>query len=57
MRSKKGMPNMNAIDVPSVDKFGKKIMDKEGKILMPKMTIPGVGWFATCQDTKETSLG
>jgi uncharacterized protein len=56
-RGKEGMPNMNTIDVPSVDKFAKKIQYKGGKILMPKMAIPGVGWFATCQDTEGNIFG
>jgi uncharacterized protein len=56
-RGKEGMPNMNTIGVPSVDRFTKKIQDKGGKILMPKMTIPGVGWFATCQDTEGNIFG
>jgi uncharacterized protein len=56
-RGKEGMPNMNTVEVPSVDKFTKKIQDKGGKILMPKMAIPGVGWFATCQDTEGNIFG
>jgi uncharacterized protein len=56
-RGKEGMPNMNTIGVPSVDRFTKKIQDKGGKILMPKMPIPGVGWFATCQDTEGNIFG
>jgi len=52
-----GMPNMNTVDVPSVDKFSKKIQDKGGKIVMPKMAIPKVGWFATCQDTEGNTFG
>lgn len=52
-----GMPNMNTIDVPSVDKFSKKIQAKGGKVLMPKMAIPKVGWFATCQDTEGNTFG
>ena len=35
-----------------VDKFSKKIQNKGGKILMTKMGIPKIGWFATSQDTE-----
>jgi predicted enzyme related to lactoylglutathione lyase len=56
-RDESGMPNMNTIDVPSIDKFTKKIQDKGGKVLMPKTTIPKVGWFATCQDTEGNIFG
>lgn len=51
-RAETGMPNMNTVGVPSVDKFSKLIQENDGKILMPKTQIPGVGWFATCQDTE-----
>lgn len=56
-RGPEAMPNMNTIDVPSVDKFSKKIVSKGGKIVMPKMAIRKVGWFATCQDTEGNSFG
>jgi hypothetical protein len=52
-----GMPNMNTIGVSSADKFAKKIQDKGGKVLLPKTAIPGVGWFATCQDTEGNIFG
>jgi predicted enzyme related to lactoylglutathione lyase len=46
-------PKMNTISFPSVDKCTKKIQDKGGKILMPKMAIPSVGLFAACPDTRK----
>lgn len=52
-----GMPNMNTVSVTSVDEFSKRIADKGGKILMPRMPIPGIGWFATCQDTEGNTFG
>jgi uncharacterized protein len=30
----------NKIDVPSIDDFSKKIEDKGGKVIQPKMAIP-----------------
>ena len=56
-RSESAMPNMNTIGVSSVDKFSKLIQDKGGKVSMPKTPIPGVGWFATCQDTEGNTFG
>lgn len=56
-KGESGMPNMNTISVPSVEKFSKTIQDNGGKVLMPKMPIPGVGWFATCQDTEGNIFG
>jgi predicted enzyme related to lactoylglutathione lyase len=56
-KGESGMPNMNTVSVSSVDEFSKKITDKGGKILMPKMAIPSIGWFATCQDTEGNTFG
>ena len=56
-RGESGMPNMNTIGVSSVDKFSKMIQDEGGKVLMPKSPIPGMGWFATCQDTEGNTFG
>jgi uncharacterized protein len=56
-RDESGMPNMNTIGVSSVDKFSKMVEDKGGKVLMPKSPIPGIGWFATCQDTEGNTFG
>ncbi len=58
--SRKGeaaMPNMNTIGVPSVDEFSKKVQNGGGKILQPRMPIPGVGWFAVAQDTEGNTFG
>jgi hypothetical protein len=56
-KGESGMPNMNTVSVTSVDEFSKRIADKGGKILTPKMPIPGIGWFATCQDTEGNTFG
>jgi predicted enzyme related to lactoylglutathione lyase len=47
----------NTIDVPSVDEFAKKIQSKGGKVIVPKMAIPGVGYFAQCLDTEGNIFG
>lgn len=57
---RRGDPDMgvvNTIDVPSVDEYVRKITAAGGKVLQPKMAIPGVGWYATCQDTEGNAFG
>ena len=55
MRRMPGQPSgmINYIEVQSVDEFSKKIQSKGGKIIKPKTQIPGVGYFAMCNDTEE----
>jgi predicted enzyme related to lactoylglutathione lyase len=47
----------NSIDVPSIDEFSNKISMEGGKVLSPKMPIPGVGYLALCEDTEGISFG
>ena len=47
----------NSIDVPSVDDFSGKISTEGGKIVQPKMAIPGIGYLAVCEDTEGNSFG
>ena len=48
---------VNTINVPSVDLFLKKIKEKNGKILMPKKPVPGVGWLAYFKDPEGNVFG
>ncbi|KPL19066.1 MAG: glyoxalase [candidate division Zixibacteria bacterium SM23_81] len=48
---------LNTIGIPSVDEFIEKITAAGGKVLQPKMAIPGVGWYTTCQDTEGNAFG
>ena len=50
-------PTTNTIDVPSVDEFLSKITEAGGKIITPKHSVPGVGYFAYCQDTEGNTFG
>lgn len=57
---KKEDPNMsvyNSIEVPSFEEFKEKIEKNGGKMVTPKMTIPGVGYFAYFIDTEGNQLG
>jgi predicted enzyme related to lactoylglutathione lyase len=48
---------INSIDVPSVDDFSDKIKKTGGKMVTPKTPIPGIGYFAYCQDTEGNIFG
>ena len=48
---------VNTIDVPSLEEFTAKVAKKGGKVLMPRMAIPGVGYHALCQDTEGNVFG
>ncbi len=47
----------NTIDVASVDAAIKTVQAKGGKLTIPKMAIPGVGYVAYCQDTEGNLFG
>jgi len=47
----------NTINVSSVDEFAKKITENGGHLIIPKMAIPKVGWFAQCTDTEGNMFG
>ncbi|MBM5804510.1 MAG: VOC family protein [Candidatus Verstraetearchaeota archaeon] len=48
---------INTISVPSVGEFIKKIEKAGGKRITKKEAIPGVGYFAYCQDTEGNTFG
>ena len=58
-RREAGRPanTVNTVDVASVDEFSAKIGKSGGEVMMPKMAIPGVGFFALCQDPEGTTFG
>jgi predicted enzyme related to lactoylglutathione lyase len=47
----------NTINVPSTEEFSKKVMENGGQIIIPKMAIAKVGWFAQCMDTEGNMFG
>jgi predicted enzyme related to lactoylglutathione lyase len=47
----------NTIEVPSVDEFTARAGGAGGKVILPKMAIPGVGYQAYCQDTEGNIFG
>ena len=47
----------NFIDVKSVDEYSSKIEKLGGKVVVPKMAVPGMGYFAIGHDTENNSFG
>jgi predicted enzyme related to lactoylglutathione lyase len=47
----------NIVDVPSADGYTNKIVSNGGSVLMPKMSIIGVGYCAYFKDTEGNVFG
>jgi predicted enzyme related to lactoylglutathione lyase len=47
----------NTIGVASYEDAVKKIVEAGGKVLMPKMAVPGVGYMTYCKDTEGNVFG
>ncbi len=48
---------VDTIEVPSVDDSLIKITGADGKVIAPKMAVPGVGYVAYFQDTEGNVMG
>jgi predicted enzyme related to lactoylglutathione lyase len=58
MRRSSDMPAVvNTIDVVSLDEALAKLTANGGTVVAPKMTVPGVGYLAYCQDTEGNTFG
>ena len=47
----------NFIDVNSIDEYSSRIEKLGGKVVVSKMAVPGMGYFAVCHDTENNSFG
>ena len=47
----------NFIDVKSVDEYSAKVERLGGKVISPKMPVPGMGYMAVCTDTENNGFG
>lgn len=56
-RTEPGSGTENTVGVDSVDDFVKKVVANGGKVIQPKGPIPGIGWFASCEDTEGNHFG
>ena len=48
---------VNTIEVASIDEFAEKVMANGGQVVIPKMSIPGVGYQVYCKDTEGIVFG
>jgi uncharacterized protein len=48
---------ISTIDVEDIDETTRKIEKNGGKIIMPKMGIPGIGWNVMFLDTEKNTVG
>jgi predicted enzyme related to lactoylglutathione lyase len=48
---------VNTFEVESVDSYAKKITEAGGKVVAPKISIPGVGYLVYCYDTEGNIFG
>jgi predicted enzyme related to lactoylglutathione lyase len=46
----------NYINVPSVTRYMAKVTKLGGSICKPKTAVPGMGYFAICQDTENNTF-
>jgi len=56
-RQAPGAPVVNTVSVKSVDESVKTIEKAGGKIILPRMAIPGIGWLAYANDTEGNPFG
>jgi predicted enzyme related to lactoylglutathione lyase len=47
----------NYIWVESVDEYSKKVEELGGKIVVPKMEVPGLGWWAIALNPEGSHFG
>ncbi len=58
MRSRDGQPRtVNTVEVRSVDEHMKKVESAGGRVVVPKMSIQGVGYVAYCTDPTGALFG
>jgi predicted enzyme related to lactoylglutathione lyase len=48
---------LNYVDVKSVEESSTKAQHLGGKVIMPKMAVPGMGYMAVCLDTENNTFG
>jgi uncharacterized protein len=52
-----GATTVNTVSVENVDQIVATITKAGGKVVAPKMAIPGIGWLAYCTDTEGNTFG
>lgn len=56
-RSESMSGTVNTISVPSLDDALQAVTAAGGKVLTPRMTVPGVGYMAYCLDSEGNQFG
>jgi predicted enzyme related to lactoylglutathione lyase len=56
-RDETGPGTVNTVDVPNIDEYMEKATTSGGKIVQPKMAVPGVGWMCYIQDPDGNVVG
>lgn len=56
-RRKGPVGHINTVEVNDLDSFVDRVIENGGKLAMAKMTVPGVGYLAYCQDTEDSLFG
>jgi len=51
-RMRPGQTPVNYISVENVDQFARKAESLGAKVVVPKMPVPGMGWFSQLTDTE-----
>jgi len=58
LRNKDSQPRtVNSIQVSSIQEYAGKVEQHGGQVVVPKMTIPTVGYVAYCKDTEGKIFG
>lgn len=50
-------PVINTIDIPALDEALAQVLANGGRVAMPKMAVPSVGYMAYCFDTEGNMFG
>jgi predicted enzyme related to lactoylglutathione lyase len=45
------------VDVPSVDEYMERVKKLGGQVCVPKMAVPGMGYYAVCLDQENNGFG
>ena len=56
-RSQNGPLTVNTVEVPSVDEYAEKVVASGGQVVVPKMSIPGIGYQIYCKDSEGILFG
>jgi predicted enzyme related to lactoylglutathione lyase len=56
VRKHPGQGITNYVWVPSVTKAAAKVVKLGGQVCVPKTEVPGMGYFAVCQDTENNTF-